>query len=77
MLKITPSMRGDKRVGVRFNLVARKASDNAAHEDYDKAFDVSDNLKWSLSSDPVGQNQKPLGSSTTNSATPQPPATQH
>ncbi len=77
VLKITPSMRGDKRVGVRFNLVARKASDNAAHEDYDKAFDVSDNLKWSLSSDPVGQNQKPLGSSTTNSATPQPPATQH
>jgi hypothetical protein len=60
-LKLAPSMRGDKRVAVRFNLVARKAADDAVHEDYDKKFDVSDNLKWSLSSDSVGANQQPLG----------------
>ena len=40
-----PSMRGDKRVAVRFNLAARKASDEATHEDYAKKFEASDNLK--------------------------------
>jgi spore germination cell wall hydrolase CwlJ-like protein len=60
-LKLAPSLRGDKRVAVRFNLVARKASDEAAHEDYAKKFEASDNLKWSLSSDTVGDNQPPLG----------------
>jgi hypothetical protein len=60
-LKLAPSLRGDKRVAVRFNLVARKASDEAAHEDYAKKFEASDNLKWSLSSDTVGDNQQPLG----------------
>src|SRR6476659_3333345 len=31
-IKLAPSLRGDKRVAVRFNLVARKASDDVAHE---------------------------------------------
>ncbi|MFL6721790.1 MAG: cell wall hydrolase [Sphingomonas sp.] len=60
-LKLSPSMRGDNRVAVRFNLVARKASDSAKHEDYSKAFEASDNLKWSLSSETVAENQQPLG----------------
>lgn len=60
-LKLTPSMRGDKRVAVRFNLVARKAADTAVHEDYDRKFEVSDNLKWSLSGESVAQNEQPLG----------------
>lgn len=68
-LKLAPSMRGDKRVGVRFNLVARAASDKAAHEDYAKQFGASDTLKWALSGETVAQNEKPLGT------TAQPPAT--
>ena len=60
-IKLQPSMRGDKRVAVRFNLAARKASDEAVHEDYAKRFEVSDNLKWSLSDDGAAQNQPPLG----------------
>jgi hypothetical protein len=60
-LKLSPSMRGNKRVAVRFNLVARTAADQAPHEDYTKKFAASDNLKWSLSSDSVGDNQQPLG----------------
>jgi spore germination cell wall hydrolase CwlJ-like protein len=60
-LKLAPSMRGDKRVAVRFNLVARKASEEAPHVDYEKKFEVSDNLKWALSPEPVGEAQKPLG----------------
>jgi len=36
-----------------------------AHEDYNKKFEVSDNLKWSLSGDTVAENQQPLGRSTT------------
>ena len=66
-LKLAPSLRGDKRVAVRFNLVARKASAEAPHEDYAKRFDASDNLKWSLSSDPVANNQQPLGQSAVSS----------
>jgi hypothetical protein len=62
-LKLAPSLRGDKRVAVRFNLEARKASDAATHQAYDKKFEVSDNLKWSLSSDTVAENQQPLGKS--------------
>jgi spore germination cell wall hydrolase CwlJ-like protein len=60
-LKLTPSLRGDKRVAVRFNLAARKASEDVKPEDYTKQFDASDNLKWSLSGDAVAQNQQPLG----------------
>ena len=60
-LKLAPSLRGDKRVAVRFNLVARKASEEAPHEAYTKQFTVSDNLKWSLSGEAVAENQQPLG----------------
>jgi spore germination cell wall hydrolase CwlJ-like protein len=60
-LKLAPSLRGDKRVAIRFNLVARKAAAEAPHEDYAKRFEASDNLKWSLSSDTVADNQQPLG----------------
>ena len=60
-LKLAPSLRGDRRVAVRFNLVARKAAAEATHEDYAKKFEVSDNLKWSLSNDAVADNQQPLG----------------
>ena len=60
-LKLAPSLRGDKRVAVRFNLEARKASAEVAPEDYTKKFEASDNLKWSLSSDVVASNEKPLG----------------
>lgn len=60
-LKLSPSMRRDKRVAVRFNLVARKASEDAKPKDYSKEFAASDNLKWSLSGDTVADNQEPLG----------------
>lgn len=68
-LKLTPSLRGNKRVAVRFNLVARKASDDVKHTDYTKQFEVSDNLKWSLSGDSVAQNQQPLGRSQASTTT--------
>jgi spore germination cell wall hydrolase CwlJ-like protein len=60
-LKLAPSMRGDKRVAVRFNLVARKASAEVKTQDYAKNFSASDNLKWSLSGETVADNQQPLG----------------
>jgi spore germination cell wall hydrolase CwlJ-like protein len=60
-LKLSPSMRGDKRVAVRFNLVARKASADVKSPDYSQKYDASDNLKWSLSGDVVADNQQPLG----------------
>ncbi|HEX8839742.1 MAG TPA: cell wall hydrolase, partial [Sphingomicrobium sp.] len=64
-LKLAPSLRGDKRVAVRFNLAARKASEEVEHQEYSKQFDVSDNLKWSLSGETTAQNQQPLGRSDT------------
>jgi spore germination cell wall hydrolase CwlJ-like protein len=60
---ITPSMRGDKRVAVRFNLTARKASEAAPHNEYVEKFGASDNLRWSLSNDAVADDEKPLGKS--------------
>ena len=60
-IKLAPSLRGDKRVAVRFNLAARKASDEAVHEDYTKKFEASDNLKFALSGAPVAENDAPLG----------------
>ena len=60
-LKLSPSMRGDKRVAVRFNLVARKASKDISTQDYTTKFESSDNLKYALSSDTVADNQQPLG----------------
>ena len=64
-LKLAPSLRGDKRVAVRFNLAARSASNSVKHEEYVKQFEASDNLKWSLSGDPVADNQQPLGKAKT------------
>jgi spore germination cell wall hydrolase CwlJ-like protein len=60
-LKLSPSLRGDKRVAVRFNLAARKAAAEVTTEDYAKKFSASDNLKWSLSSETVAGDQQPLG----------------
>lgn len=60
-IKLSPSMRGDKRVAVRFNLAARKASDEVKHQDYVQKFEASDNLKYALSGDTVSENQAPLG----------------
>ena len=62
-IKLAPSMRGDKRVAVRFNLAARKASDEVKHEEYVQKFEASDNLKFALSTDTVAENQAPLGKS--------------
>ncbi len=70
-IKLAPSMRGDKRVAVRFNLTARKASDEARHEDYVKAFEASDNLKYALSSETAAAGDRPLGKAV---ETPQPVA---
>jgi spore germination cell wall hydrolase CwlJ-like protein len=63
-IKLAPSMRGDKRVAVRFNLAARKASDEVVHQDYAKTFEASDNLKWSLSNAAVAPDEQPLGKAT-------------
>jgi spore germination cell wall hydrolase CwlJ-like protein len=60
-IKLEPSMRGDKRVAIRFNLAARQAADDVTHEVYEKKFEASDNLKWSLSSDTTAADQQPLG----------------
>jgi len=60
-IKLAPSMRGDKRVAVRFNLVARDASKDVVAEDYNKKFEASDNLKYALSSETVAEDQQPLG----------------
>ena len=52
------------RVAVRFKLeAARKASDEAPHEDYVKKFDASDNLKWTLSNEFVAADEQPFGKS--------------
>jgi hypothetical protein len=63
-------MSGDKRVAVRFNLAARKASDEAPHEEYAKKFEASDNLKWALSGDTSSSNEKPLGTTSKASVPP-------
>jgi spore germination cell wall hydrolase CwlJ-like protein len=60
-LKLEPSMRGDKRVAIRFNQVARKASAEAQHVDYTQKFEASDNLKYALSGETTASNQQPLG----------------
>ena len=64
-IHLAPSMRGDKRVAVRFNLAAREASKDVAPVDYAKKFEVSDNLKYALSADTVAENQQPLGKAST------------
>ena len=54
-------MRGDKRVAVRFNQVARKASEEAVHEEYVKRVEASDNLRFALSGEASSTSQEPLG----------------
>ena len=60
-IKLAPSMRGDKRVALRFNQTARKAADDATHKDYSESVKASDTLRWSLSSDNASASEKPLG----------------
>jgi spore germination cell wall hydrolase CwlJ-like protein len=60
-LPLQPSMRGDKRVAIRFNQVARKASAEAPHVDYTQKFEASENLKYALSAETAAANQQPLG----------------
>lgn len=60
-LQLTPSMRGDKGVAIRFNLAARKAADSAPRHAYVEKVAASDNLRWSLTGDMVAADEKPLG----------------
>ena len=62
-VKLAPSMRGDKRVAVRFNLAARKATDTVKHEEYVEKVKASDNLRWSLGGGMAASDEKPLGAS--------------
>jgi spore germination cell wall hydrolase CwlJ-like protein len=68
-IKLAPSMRGDKRVAVRFNLTAREASKDVVAEDYTKKFEASDNLKYALSPETVASSEQPLGKSAAPAAT--------
>lgn len=63
-IKLAPSMRGDKRVAVRFNMTARKASEEAKHTDYVEQVKASDNLRWSLNGGMAAAEEKPLGAAT-------------
>jgi spore germination cell wall hydrolase CwlJ-like protein len=63
-IKLAPSMRGDKRVAVRFNMTARKASEEAKHTDYVEQVKASDNLRWSLNGGMAAADEKPLGAAT-------------
>ncbi|HEY4070792.1 MAG TPA: cell wall hydrolase [Sphingomicrobium sp.] len=67
-IHLTPSMRGDKRVAIRFNLAAREATKDVAPINYDQKFEVSENLKYALSSDTVAENEQPLGKASTPAA---------
>jgi len=61
-IPLKPSMRGDKRVAVRFNLTAREASDKIEHKKYVETVSASDNLRWVLSGDATAASkEKPLG----------------
>lgn len=60
-IRLQPSMRGDKRVAVRFNLAAREASDKVEHKPYAEKVSASDNLRWVLSGEGAPANDKPLG----------------
>ena len=64
-LALTPSMRGDKKVGIHFNLAARKAAEEAPRVPYLEKHPASDNLKWSLTGGIVAEQEqeKPLGRS--------------
>jgi spore germination cell wall hydrolase CwlJ-like protein len=66
LIKLTPSMRGDKRVAVRFNQVAREASDKAVHQDYVRKVEATDNLRFALSAESTSTTEAPLGSKPAN-----------
>ena len=63
-IKLAPSMRGDKRVAVRFNLAAREAADKAPREVYVEKVAASNNLRWTLNGDTVASGQQALGKKT-------------
>ena len=58
-ITLAPSMRGDKRVAVRFNLAAREAADKAEHKPYVEKFEASDNLRWTLSGGGMASAEQP------------------
>ena len=60
-LPLKPSMRGDKRVAVRFNMTARKATDEVEHKPYVEKVQASDNLRWTLGGGMAASDDKPLG----------------
>jgi hypothetical protein len=62
-LPLKPSMRGDKRVAIRFNLAAREAAETASRELYVEKVKASDNLRWTLGSSAAQSGEKPLGPS--------------
>jgi spore germination cell wall hydrolase CwlJ-like protein len=63
VIVLAPSMRGDKRVAMRFNMTARKASNEAPHTDYVDHFEASENLRYALSGEVAASDEKPLGAS--------------
>lgn len=60
-IHLTPSMRGDKRVAIRFNMAARKATEKIEPKPYVEKVSASDNLRWSLSGGMAASDAKPLG----------------
>lgn len=61
-LPLKPSMRGDKRVAVRFNMAARKATEEVEHKPYVDKVQASNNLRWTLGgSGMAAADDKPLG----------------
>jgi spore germination cell wall hydrolase CwlJ-like protein len=51
----------DSRLGVRFNLEARQAVEDAPRTQYVEKFEASDNLRWSLGGGAPAAEEKPLG----------------
>jgi spore germination cell wall hydrolase CwlJ-like protein len=60
-LKLKPSMRGDQRVAIRFNLAARKAAEEAPREEYLEKVRASDNLRWTITGAASSAEERPLG----------------
>ncbi|NUT00114.1 MAG: cell wall hydrolase [Sphingomonas sp.] len=60
-IKLAPSMRGDKRVAIRFNMAARAATDKIEAKPYVEQVKASDNLRWSLDGGMAAADEKPLG----------------
>ena len=64
-LPLKPSMRGDKRVAIRFNMAARKATEETEHKPYVEKVQASDNLRWTLDGGMAAADEKPLGKAPT------------